>query len=83
MQVAPNERVFYINHAEKRTTWVNPLTGRPSKLPNVDVDDNNPLPEGWDAKVHTDGRTFFINHYTRKTQWKDPREDAGNTIILL
>ncbi|CAB4060467.1 E3 ubiquitin-protein ligase NEDD4,E3 ubiquitin-protein ligase Nedd-4,E3 ubiquitin-protein ligase NEDD4-like [Lepeophtheirus salmonis] len=80
MQVAPNGRVFYINHADKETTWVDPRSGRPSALPsqaNVPnrrhEDDLGPLPEGWEERVHTDGRIFFIDHNTRTTQWEDPR----------
>ena len=34
MQVAPNGRVFFINHTDKKTTWVDPRSGRPSALPN-------------------------------------------------
>ena len=52
-QVAPNGRVFFINHADKKTTWVDPRSGRPSPLPsqtNVPnrrhEDDLGPLPEG-------------------------------------
>jgi len=33
MQVAPNGRIFFINHAKKKTTWVDPRTGRPSPMP--------------------------------------------------
>ena len=33
MQPAPNGRVFFINHNDKKTTWVDPRTGRPSALP--------------------------------------------------
>ena len=80
MQVAPNGRVFFINHADKKTTWVDPRTGRPSALPsqaNVPnrphEDDLGALPDGWEERVHTDGRIFFIDHNTRTTQWEDPR----------
>lgn len=80
MQVAPNGRVFFINHSDKKTTWVDPRTGRPSPLPsqaNVPnrphEDDLGPLPDGWEERVHTDGRIFFIDHNTRSTQWEDPR----------
>ncbi len=80
MQVAPNGRVFYINHADKKTTWVDPRTGKPSALPSQSSmpnrpheDDLGPLPEGWEERVHTDGRIFFIDHNTRTTQWEDPR----------
>lgn len=72
--------MFFINHVDKKTTWVDPRTGRPSALPvqsNVPnrkhEDDLGPLPEGWEERVHTDGRIFFIDHNTRQTQWEDPR----------
>lgn len=80
MQVAPNGRVFFISHNDKKTTWVDPRTGRPSALPvqshvpnRRHEDDLGPLPEGWEERVHTDGRIFFIDHNTRQTQWEDPR----------
>ena len=80
MQVAPNGRVFFINHTDKKTTWVDPRTARPSPLPSQSnvpnrrhEDDLGPLPEGWEERVHTDGRIFFIDHNTRQTQWEDPR----------
>ena len=34
MQVAPNGRVFFIDHSNKKTTWVDPRTSRPSSLPS-------------------------------------------------
>ncbi|KAK6642602.1 hypothetical protein RUM43_004104 [Polyplax serrata] len=81
VQVAPNGRVFFIDHNEKTTTWVDPRTGRASPMPNQPVasvpkkpdDELSPLPEGWEERMHTDGRTFFIDHNTRTTQWEDPR----------
>ncbi|XP_070521597.1 E3 ubiquitin-protein ligase Nedd-4 isoform X4 [Cardiocondyla obscurior] len=82
MQVAPNGRIFFIDHNERATTWIDPRTGRPSSIPNhiapsttsrTDLDQLGPLPEGWEERVHTDGRIFFIDHNTRTTQWEDPR----------
>ncbi|XP_015432898.1 PREDICTED: E3 ubiquitin-protein ligase NEDD4 isoform X3 [Dufourea novaeangliae] len=82
MQVAPNGRVFFIDHCKRTTTWIDPRTGRPSSIPNhiapsatprSDLDQLGPLPEGWEERVHTDGRIFFIDHNTRTTQWEDPR----------
>ena len=72
MQVAPNGRVFFIDHISKKTTWVDPRNSRPSPLPSQSNvpnrrhhDDLGPLPEGWEERVHTDGRIFFIDHNTR------------------
>ncbi|KAI5752762.1 hypothetical protein M8J77_020098 [Diaphorina citri] len=89
IQAAPNGRVFFIDHNQKSTTWVDPRTGRASPMPNAKVpgttgtdaqrksvaseDELGALPEGWEERVHTDGRIFFIDHNTRTTQWEDPR----------
>ncbi|XP_039276915.1 E3 ubiquitin-protein ligase NEDD4 isoform X2 [Nilaparvata lugens] len=85
LQVAPNGRVFFIDHNTKATTWVDPRTGRASPMPNQaqaplaarkvagSEDELGPLPEGWEERVHSDGRIFFIDHNTRTTQWEDPR----------
>lgn len=84
MQVAPNGRVFFIDHTNRTTTWVDPRTSRPSPVPNrgkqpvnkplyTSMDDLGPLPPSWEERVHTDGRIFFINHSTKTTQWEDPR----------
>lgn len=73
MQLAPNGRMFFIDHNERITTWVDPRTGRASPMPNQNTqvnsgqsrrvdDDLGPLPEGWEERVHSDGRTFFIDH---------------------
>lgn len=72
MQMAPNGRVFFIDHNLKRTSWVDPRTGRASPMPNAlskptatndrPEDDIGPLPEGWEERVHSDGRIFYIDH---------------------
>ena len=65
MQVAPNGRTFFIDHAARRTTWIDPRNGRASPMPNQTrrvEDDLGPLPEGWEERVHTDGRVFYIDH---------------------
>ncbi|XP_060536344.1 E3 ubiquitin-protein ligase Nedd-4 isoform X2 [Cylas formicarius] len=82
VQKAPNGRLFFIDHHERTTSWVDPRTGRASPMPNQPAapptnrkpdDDLGPLPEGWEERVHIDGRIFFIDHNTRTTQWDDPR----------
>lgn len=85
MQLAPNGRVFFIDHAAKTTSWVDPRTGSASPMPNAQnvveerqEDDLGPLPEGWEERVHSDGRIFFIDHNTRVTQWEDPRLSNPN-----
>ncbi|XP_059620514.1 E3 ubiquitin-protein ligase Nedd-4 isoform X2 [Phlebotomus argentipes] len=87
MQVAPNGRIFFIDHNERKTSWVDPRTGRASPMPNAagrspasrkPEDDLGPLPEGWEERVHSDGRIFYIDHNTRITQWEDPRMSNPN-----
>lgn len=86
MQVAPNGRVFFIDHQRKTTSWVDPRTGCASPMPNAtpntvderQEDNLGPLPEGWEERVHIDGRIFFIDHNTRTTQWEDPRLSNPN-----
>ncbi|XP_037933609.1 E3 ubiquitin-protein ligase Nedd-4-like isoform X1 [Teleopsis dalmanni] len=81
MQVAPNGRTFFIDHAARRTTWIDPRNGRASPMPNQTrrvEDDLGPLPEGWEERMHTDGRVFYIDHNTRTTQWEDPRLSNPN-----
>lgn len=86
MQVAPNGRVFFIDHQRKTTSWVDPRTGSASPMPNAvqntiderQEDNLGPLPEGWEERVHIDGRIFFIDHNTRTTQWEDPRLSNPN-----
>lgn len=72
MQMAPNGRVFFIDHNQKKTSWVDPRTGRASPMPNAQGkntgaarkpdDDLGPLPESWEERVHSDGRIFYIDH---------------------
>lgn len=65
MQVAPNGRTFFIDHTARKTTWIDPRTGRASPMPNQTrrvEDDLGPLPEGWEERVHTDRRVFYIDH---------------------
>lgn len=65
LQVAPNGRIFFIDHILRKTSWVDPRTGRASPMPNQGRkpdDDLGALPEGWEERVHSDGRIFFIDH---------------------
>lgn len=53
-----NGRFYYVNHANKSTTWKDP----------------RPLPPGWDMKLDkTKNKPYFVDHIKKKTQWQDPR----------
>jgi E3 ubiquitin-protein ligase NEDD4 len=67
-------RMFFIDHAHKTTTWIDPRTNKPSPVPALDFEARiGPLPTGWEERRHHDGRIFYIDHNTRSTQWEDPR----------
>lgn len=67
-------RMFFIDHANKTTSWIDPRTGKPSAIPNLDFENRiGALPSGWEERRHHDGRIFYIDHIRRTTQWEDPR----------
>ncbi|CAF0831399.1 unnamed protein product [Brachionus calyciflorus] len=67
-------RIFFIDHVNKTTTWIDPRTGKPSPQPTLDFESRiGPLPPGWEERRHTDGRIFYIDHNRKHTQWEDPR----------
>ncbi|XP_065060296.1 E3 ubiquitin-protein ligase NEDD4-like isoform X2 [Rhopilema esculentum] len=68
MQLTPNNRVFFIDHNNRTTTWIDPRINYQAA-----VKDLGPLPPGWEERIHQDGRVFFIDHNTQSTQWEDPR----------
>ena len=83
-QIAPNGRVFYINHnhKEQNTTWVDPRSDRLSPLSVQTFEPavrqayqqyEGPLPKNWEKRVHSNGQFVFIDHSNRTTQWQDPR----------
>lgn len=72
-QIAQTGRIFFIDHNNRTTTWIDPRTKKPSPSPQsftknskgtkgILVDDLGPLPPGWEERVHRDGRIFFIDH---------------------
>ncbi|KAI3378499.1 hypothetical protein SNEBB_008586 [Seison nebaliae] len=80
MSKTQNGRVFFINHSDKTTSWIDPRTNKES--PNNPIDSESypdallnlgPLPPNWERKRHVNGRFFFVDHENKKTQWEDPR----------
>lgn len=41
------------------------------------IDDNTPLPPGWDQAQTPEGQIYFLNHTTRTTTWEDPRKSLA------
>ncbi len=56
-------RMFFIDHANKTTSWIDPRNNKPSSVPNLDFENRiGPLPSGWEERRHQDGRIFYIDH---------------------
>ncbi len=55
-------RIFFIDHVNKQTTWIDPRTGKPSPQPDYKGNIIGPLPAGWEERRHVDGRIFYIDH---------------------
>ncbi|CAF0748147.1 unnamed protein product [Rotaria sordida] len=70
-----NERAFFIDHINKRTTWIDPRTGKPSPIPSAqrELNENGPLPDHWEVRTLPDGRVYYIDHLNKTTTWTDPR----------
>ncbi|CAF3762631.1 unnamed protein product [Rotaria sp. Silwood1] len=81
MSKTDNGRVFFIDHAHKRTTWIDPRTGKPSPSPDIqrELNQNGPLPAHWEVRTLPDGRVYYIDHLNKTTTWTDPRI-AGPTV---
>ncbi|CAM4849774.1 unnamed protein product, partial [Rotaria magnacalcarata] len=70
-----NDRICFIDHINKKTTWIDPRTGKSSASPSVqhELNQNGSLPEHWEARTLPDGRIYYIDHFNKKTTWTHPR----------
>jgi hypothetical protein len=72
-RVDKRNRIYYIDHLKKATSWVHPRRleigqGVGSHL------GTGPLPPGWEMRFDQEsGRVYFVNHKKRETTWLDPR----------
>jgi protein yorkie len=41
------------------------------------VEDNTPLPTGWEQARTPEGQLYYLNHITRTTTWEDPRKSLA------
>uniref|UniRef100_A0A674NAC5 WW domain-containing protein n=1 Tax=Takifugu rubripes TaxID=31033 RepID=A0A674NAC5_TAKRU len=63
--VPRQDGVYFVNHNTKTTQWEDPRT---QGLQNED-----PLPEGWEIRYTREGVRYFVDHNTRTTTFSDPR----------
>uniref|UniRef100_A0A7N8XML0 E3 ubiquitin-protein ligase n=1 Tax=Mastacembelus armatus TaxID=205130 RepID=A0A7N8XML0_9TELE len=69
-RVDSNDRVYFVNHNTKTTQWEDPRT---QGLQNED-----PLPEGWEIRYTREGVRYFVDHNTRTTTFNDPRSGKSS-----
>jgi uncharacterized protein YbdZ (MbtH family) len=72
VQTAPNGRVFFMDLNSKRTTWLHPISGRPSP-PSHTFSQTDPLPAGWTTGTYSQGKMYFFNHKSKEKTSIDPR----------
>jgi len=67
-------QVYFVNHQEKITTWVDPRT---SKTREHDITKIRPgeLPYGWDEAVDAEIGVYYIDHNTQTTYLDPPWDD--------
>jgi hypothetical protein len=63
--LGPNGRRYYVTPGPLRgTTWVDPL------LP---INENHPLPRGWDCRLDRSVRWYYFNRHHMTITYEDPR----------
>ncbi|KAL8278008.1 hypothetical protein RQP46_009640 [Phenoliferia psychrophenolica] len=89
MRKAPDGRVYFVDHANRTTTWVDPRP-KPAVAPASDViavapvvlevaklsvteEQLGPLPSGWEVRSTPGGKKYWVDHNTKTTTWDDPR----------
>jgi E3 ubiquitin-protein ligase NEDD4 len=69
-------RMFFIDLVNKKTTWLDPRTSKPSPQPHFEFESRiGSLAAGWEERIDRDGRRYFVDHNHKRTQWEDPRLD--------
>ena len=83
-----------MNHHDHQVSLRRPQSGTPNQggvneqvmaeMAPLPEEEEDPLPEGWEARRGIDGRAYYVNHNTRTTTWEDPRvvkEGAGQKVL--
>ncbi|XP_042523228.1 NEDD4-like E3 ubiquitin-protein ligase WWP1 isoform X4 [Dipodomys spectabilis] len=69
-RVDSTDRVYFVNHNTKTTQWEDPRT--------QGLQNEEPLPEGWEIRYTREGVRYFVDHNTRTTTFKDPRNGKSS-----
>ncbi|XP_075065923.1 protein KIBRA [Mixophyes fleayi] len=65
-------KVYYIDHANKSTSWIDPRDRYTKPLTFADCIGDE-LPLGWEEAYDTQVGVFYIDHNSQTTQIEDPR----------
>ena len=81
----PEGRSYFVDHNNRRTTWVDPRRQQYIRVYGVQNPNTNssiqtqpvsqlgPLPSGWEMRLTNTARVYFVDHNTKTTTWDDPR----------
>ncbi|CAG0917564.1 unnamed protein product [Notodromas monacha] len=61
-----NGRVYFVNHKNRTTQWEDPRT-------QGMMNQEDPLPPGWEMRITSESVRYFVDHNTRTTTFQDPR----------
>lgn len=78
MRTTQQGQVYYYNIHTGTSTWHDPRV--PRDLGDINIDELEPLPRGWELRHTPSGRPYFLDHSNRTTQFTDPR--LSNSHIL-
>ncbi|KAI9354094.1 hypothetical protein DFJ73DRAFT_775945 [Zopfochytrium polystomum] len=71
----PPARHFFVDHATKRTTWIDPRTALLRKHSIREVEKGE-LPYGWEEVYDAaSGEYYFVDHVRERTVWTAPWEE--------
>lgn len=77
---AVSNRIFYVDHNSKTTTWLNPLDKLTKpKSPSECNDDE--LPYGWEKMNDPISGAYYANHIQCRNQWTNPVHDYRLRIL--
>ncbi|XP_069055359.1 protein WWC2 [Pleurodeles waltl] len=69
-----DDKVFYIDHNTKQTSWIDPRDRLTKPLSFADCVGDE-LPWGWEAAYDPQIGVYYIDHANRTTQIEDPRKE--------
>lgn len=77
-----SNRLFYVDHNTKTTTWLNPGEQR-TKPKSFSECQGDQLPYGWERIDDPIVGVYYIDHIRRRNQWTNPVSDWLKHLSIL